>query len=68
MSELAERFHNGEASNDELLEEIKTLGAYLGLQTISDKARALKTDYNNVKKSAMRKENLFGVVFVIDND
>ena len=53
---------------DKLISCIELLGSVVGISTIADKAKELKTDYNNVKCSAMPKVTLFGVKFVIDNE
>lgn len=68
MSDLLEKYHNGLATEQELLQYIELIGGYLGLKTIAQKAKELNTDYNNVKKSAIKKVTLFGVKFVIDNE
>ncbi len=68
MNELMRRIHNGEISNEEIIQNIELLGSYLGLKTIAQKAKDLNTDYNNVKKSALPKITLFGVKFIIDNE
>lgn len=68
MSDLLEKYHNGEASEQDLLQFIELAGSYLGLKTIAQKAKELNTDYNNVKQSAIKKATLFGVKFVLDND
>lgn len=54
-------------SNDSLIQFIEISGLYLGLKTISQKAKELNTDYNNVKMSSIQKVKLFNVKFVIDN-
>lgn len=68
MSSILEKAHNGTATDEEIVQEIELLSSYLGLKTISQKAKELNTDYNNVKKSALKKVYLFGVNFVLDND
>lgn len=68
MSELAKRFFNGEATNEDLIQEIELLGSYLNLKTIAAKGKEIGKDYNIVKQSAMKKVVLFGVKFVIDNE
>lgn len=68
MNKLSDLIHDGGISNDDMVQEIELLGRYLGLQTIANKAKKMKTDYNNVKKSALPKVTLFGVKFVIDNE
>lgn len=67
MNKLSDLIHEG-VSNDEMIQEIELLGAYLGLETIAGYAKRKKTDYNNVKKSALKKVTIFGVKFVIDNE
>ena len=68
MNEISKNIENGNISDDEILQYIEQLGRYLGLSTIANKAKELDTDYNNVKCSALRKVNLFGARFVIDNE
>ena len=62
------RILKGELSNDDLLHLIEEIGKYyLNLKTIATKAKEMNTDYNNVKCSRIKKAELFGVKFVIDN-
>jgi hypothetical protein len=68
MSDLACAFHDGDASDEDLIQEIELLGSYLNLKTIAAKAKEMNTDYNNIKKSSLKKVEMFGVKFVIDND
>lgn len=69
MDKVLEYCHNGEYSDNELVQFIEVIGRdYLGLKTIANKARELATEYNNVKYSAMKKVPLFGAKFVIDNE
>jgi hypothetical protein len=69
IEHIEKRIHNGELSNNDLIQLIDIVGSdYLQLKTISKKAKELNTDYNNVKCSRIEKVNLFGVKFVIDND
>ena len=72
MSELEkvlENCHNGVYSDEQLLQFIELIAKdYLGMITIANKAKELKTDYNNVKYSAMKKVNFLGIKFIIDNE
>lgn len=69
INHIGKRVQNNELSDDDLIQLVKVVGGdFLGLKTISQKAKELNTDYNNVKCSAMRKEVIFGVKFVVDND
>jgi len=68
MNKLSDLVQGGGVSNDDMVQEIELLASYLGLETIAGYAKRKKTDYNNVKKSALPKITLFGVKFVIDND
>jgi hypothetical protein len=68
INHIGQRVQNNELSDDDLIQLIKIVGGdFLGLKTITQKAKELNTDYNNVKCSAMRKETLFGVKLIIDN-
>lgn len=68
MSSILEKAHNGTATDEEIVQFIELLGAYLGLKTIADKANELNTDYNIVKKSALKKVTIFNTKFVMDNE
>lgn len=69
IEHIEKRIHNGELSNNDLIQLIEVIGSdYLQLKTIAQKAKDLNTDYNNVKCSKIAKINLFGTKFVIDND
>lgn len=68
MSDILAKYHNGEATQKELVQYLELIGGYLGLKTIAQKAKEMRTDYNNVKKSALPKVTIFGVKFVIDNE
>ena len=68
MNKLSDLVQGGGISNDDMVQEIELLAAFLGLKTIAQKAKEKKTDYNNIKKSALPKITLFGVKFVIDNE
>lgn len=68
MSQLLEKYHYGLIDESVLIQEIELIGKYLELKTVAAKAKELNTDYNNVKKSNMKKIELFGVKFVIDNE
>lgn len=69
VEHIEKRIHNGELSNNDLVQLIEVIGSdYLQLKTIAQKAKELNTDYNNVKCSNIEKVNIFGVKFVIDND
>jgi hypothetical protein len=68
MNKLSDLVQGGGVSNDDMVQEIELLASYLGLEKIAGYAKRKKTDYNNVKKSALPKITLFGVKFVIDND
>jgi hypothetical protein len=68
MNKLSDFIEQGGISNDDMVQEIEALGNYLGLETIASYAKRKNTDYNNVKKSSLRKVTIFGVKFVIDND
>jgi len=69
IEHIEKRIHDGELLNNDLVQLIEVVGAnYLQLKTISQKAKELNTDYNNVKCSKIDKISLFGVKFVIDND
>ena len=68
MNKLSDLVEVGGISNDDIVQEIEVLGKYLGLETIASYAKRKNTDYNNIKKSALRKVTIFGVKFVIDNE
>jgi hypothetical protein len=68
IQHIEKRIHDGELSNNDLVQLIEVIGSdYLQLKTISQKAKEMNTDYNNVKCSKIGKINLFGIKFVIDN-
>jgi hypothetical protein len=68
MNKLSDLVQGGGVSNQDMVEEIELLGKLLGLETIASYAKQKNTDYNNIKKSALKKVTIFGVKFVIDND
>ena len=69
LHKVLENCHNGIYSDEELLQFIELIAKdYLGMITIANKAKELKTDYNNVKYSAMKKVNFLGIKFIIDNE
>lgn len=69
INHIGQRVQNNELSDSDLIELVDHIGThFLGLKTISQKAKELNTDYNNVKCSRIEKVSLFGVKFVIDND
>jgi hypothetical protein len=69
LEKVLENCHNGIYSDEELLQFIEVIAKdYLGMITIANKAKELKTDYNNVKCSSHKKINFLGVKFVIDNE
>mgnify|MGYP003502166689 FL=1 len=53
-------------SNDDLIEVIKTCGAYLNLRTISDYAKDKNISYNGAK-NFREIIDIFGVKFIVDN-
>ena len=63
---LSLRIENGELTNDDLVQLIEHIGAYLNLQTIPDYAKEHKLSYNGVKKFRTIK-TIFNTKFVIDN-
>lgn len=69
LQKVLENCHNVIYSDEELLQFIEVIAKdFLGMKTIAQKAKELKTNYNNVKCSALKKVNLLGVKFVIDNE
>lgn len=64
-----DKFISGELDNDSLIELIKLSGSFLNLKTIASYSKSKGKDYNIIKRSrAFRKEVLFGVKFIIDNN
>ena len=53
-------------SNEDLIDIIKTCGAYLNLCTISDYARDKNISYNGAK-NFRESIDIFGVKFIVDN-
>lgn len=64
---LSQRIESGELSNDDMVQLIEHVGAYLNLATIPDYAAEHKMSYNGVKKFR-RIIELFNVKLVVDND
>jgi hypothetical protein len=63
---LSKRITSEELSNDDLVQIIEHLGAYLNIQTITRYAKENNLSYNGVKKFRPVTE-IFNVKFVIDN-
>lgn len=53
-------------SNDDLIDVIKTCGAYLNLRTISNYAKDKSISYNGAK-NFRESVDIFGVKFIVDN-
>lgn len=68
QNRLHEVIQNGELDNNEIIQLIELLGAYLNIETMANRAKRLNIDYNCVKKSSVYKVDMFGVKFVVDND
>lgn len=66
LSFLDSKMHDGNFTNDDLVQFIESVGKYLGLQTIPDYAEENNLSYNGVKKFREVKE-ILGVKFVVDN-
>lgn len=63
---LTLRIENGELSNDDLVQLIEHVGAYLNIATIPDYAKEHNMSYNGVKKFRQIK-TIFKTKYVIDN-
>lgn len=63
---LSQRIEAGELNNDDMVQIIEHLGAYLNLQTISNYAKENKISYNGAKKFR-NPVHIFGVKFIADN-
>ncbi|HUW07832.1 MAG TPA: hypothetical protein VMW01_16420 [Williamwhitmania sp.] len=63
---IGESVHNGELSNNDLVQIIELCGSYLNPLTIATYARIHGISYNGAKKK--RKTPLLGVNYIIDND
>ena len=61
------KMHEGEFTNEDLVQFIESVGKYLNLQTIANYAKYHKMSYNGVKEFRTIRE-VFNVKFVIDND
>jgi hypothetical protein len=61
------KMHEGEFTNEDLVQFIESVGKYLNLQTIANYANEHKMSYNGVKEFRTIRE-VFKVKFVIDND
>jgi hypothetical protein len=61
------KMHDGEFTNEDLVQFIESAGKYLNLQTIANYASDHKMSYNGVKEFRTVRE-IFKVKFVIDND
>ena len=64
---LDSKMHDGEFTNEDLVQFIESVGKYLNLQTIPNYAKENSLSYNGVKKFRENKE-ILGVRFVIDNN
>lgn len=64
---LTDRIENNELTNDEMIEIIEHVGAYLNLKTIPDYANEKGKSYNGVKNHREIRI-IFNVKFVIDNE
>lgn len=63
---LSKRIEANELTNNELVQIIEHIGAYLNVQTIPNYAAQNKMSYNGVKKFR-NITSIFKVKFVIDN-
>lgn len=64
---LSHRIHNGELTNEELVQIIEHVGSYLNLATISNYAKANGISYNGAKKFR-QVVTIFDTKFIIDNE
>jgi len=64
---LSQKIENNELSNDEMIEIIEHLGAYLNLKTIPDYCKETGISYNGVK-NFRNVTTIFNVKFVVDNE
>lgn len=64
---LDTKMHDGEFTNDDLVQFIESTGKYLGLKTIPDYQKENNLSYNGVKNHR-EIQKIFNVKFVIDND
>lgn len=63
---LSKRIMADELSNDDMVQLIEHIGAYLNLSTVADYAKSNGISYNGAKK--FRKVvKIFNVKFIIDN-
>ena len=69
---LSDRVQKGELNNEDIVEIIDLLGAYLNAETISDYAKRNKITYNGtlqrIATGKLKTFTLFKNKFVIDND
>lgn len=61
------KMHDGEFTNNDLVQFIEQCGSYLNLQTIPDYQKEHKMSYNGVKNNRQI-TTIFNVKFVIDNN
>ena len=66
INEIEKSIHEGDISNDEMVQLIEVVGSYLNLKTIPCYAKVNNMTYNGVKK-CRKIVKLYGVKFVIDN-
>lgn len=64
---LSQRVHDGQLSNNDMVQIIEHIGGYLNLKTRSDYAKQNNISYNGAKRFRANIE-LFGVKFIIDNE
>ena len=64
---LSQRIEADDLSNNDMIQIIEHLGAYLNLMTISDYAKDKKISYNGAKKFR-NVVTIFNTKFVIDNE
>lgn len=64
---LSQRIEADDLSNNDMIQIIEHLGAYLNLMTISDYAKDKKISYNGAK-NFRNVVTIFNTKFVIDNE
>ncbi len=63
LSFLDDKMHDGNFTNEDLVQFIESFGKYLGLQTLPNYSKENNMSYNGVKKF----REILNVKFVIDN-
>lgn len=64
---LSKRIEAGELSNEDMVQIIEHVGAYLNITTIANYAQQNNLSYNGVK-NFRHVRKIFNVKFVIEND